>query len=126
MSSVKLRAVAVLACVFAAGVVAGVAIERHHGIALIAGPSPEREHAAVLAEMRQAVGLDDAQMAQIEVIIADNQHLVQQMWEQLRPEVQNAMQHVHMQIAALLRPEQLQRFHEWLQQQGQQGQLRHR
>ena len=35
-------------------------------------------------------------------------------WEELRPEVQNAMRQVHTDIGELLHPEQRGRFHEWL------------
>lgn len=111
----RTRAWAVLLFVFAAGVLSGVAFERHHAWpAYSVTVGAEQEHAAALAELRDAVGLDEQQMATVHTILADNQKVVQQMWEQLRPEVQMAMQQVHAQIAELLRPEQQERFHEWL------------
>ena len=40
--------------------------------------------------------------------------MVQLKWEQLRPEVQDAMRQVHIDIAELLHSDQRKRFHDWL------------
>lgn len=114
MIGTRTRAWAVLLFVFAAGALSGVAFERHHSVPVVGALVSSKEHAAALAELRDAVRLDDQQMTQVHAILAENQKVVQHMWEQLRPEVQVAMQHVHAQIAALLHPEQQQRFHDWI------------
>jgi len=110
----RVRATAALLFVFAAGALAGVFVDRHHHVPASGTVSPAQEHDIAIAELAEFLELDDQQVARIHAILDDNQQIVQQMWEQLRPEVQNAMQHVHEQIAAQLHPHQLERFHQWL------------
>lgn len=71
-------------------------------------------HEAVMAELREELELDDEQVEQIHAITVKHQEVVQETWEELRPEVQSAMRQVHVEIAELLRPDQRVRFHEWL------------
>lgn len=114
-----LRVVLVIAGVFGAGLVCGVFLERHHSVL----PQPQihsaavAEHERALEELRVVVGLDDEQMEAVNRIIASHQRVVEMHWEQLRPEVQEAMQQVHHEIAEHLRPDQRERYHLWLQQQ---------
>jgi len=116
MNLQRILAGLVLASVFVLGAVVGVAIDRHHYLTLApAEISAEEMHAAAMAELRDEIGLDDEQIERVHAILASRQELVQELWEQLRPELQAAMQDVHEEIAELLRPEQLGRFHEWLQ-----------
>jgi len=110
----RVRAGAVLLCVFAAGALAGTAVERHQLGRVAASVSLLGEGEVAITELRAFLDLDDEQVAQIHAILADNQHTVQLMWEQFRPEVQAAMREVHMEIAALLRPDQAERFHNWI------------
>jgi hypothetical protein len=121
-TSQRIRACLALAVVFAAGLAAGVFLERQRS------PAAARvlhaavaEHEARLEELREVVGLDDDQIEQVEGILARNQRIVQLHWEQLRPEVQDAMLRVHQEIAGILRPEQRQRYHEWLKLQRERG-----
>ena len=116
--SARVRAWAVVLCVFGAGVLTGIVIERHRAAPASVTLSAEREHAAAMAELRALLELDDQQVAQIEAILSERQEIVDQMWEQLRPEVQAEMRNVHMEIAETLRPEQIARFHEWLVERG--------
>ena len=118
----RVRAGAVVLFVFAVGVLAGIVFERHHLTPTPAAMSVAEEHEAAMAELREVLGLDDRQVAQIHAILTERQQLVQQMWEQLRPEVQSAMRQVHSEIAELLRPEQRERFHNWLTQRLEQSQ----
>ncbi len=118
MSGPGLRAAAALLFVFAAGVFAGIFLDRHHLMAPATDATPAQEHARALADLRESLELDEHQMDRIHAILADNQQIVQQMWEQLRPEVQTAMRHVHEEIAEQLRPEQIDRFHDWLNRHG--------
>ncbi|TDI45425.1 MAG: hypothetical protein E2P02_07340 [Acidobacteria bacterium] len=70
------------------------------------------EHEAAITELRELLELDEEQVAQIHRILAERQQFVQRTWEQLRPEVQNAMRQVHSDIGELLHPDQRGRFHE--------------
>lgn len=121
MTAPRTRAALVLLFVFAAGVLAGIALDRHH-LHPTTAPSlaTMAEHEAAMAELREVLELDDEQAEQIHALFVDRQEIVQQMWEQLRPEVQAAMREVHLEITALLRPEQRQAFHDWLLRQRQQ------
>lgn len=110
----RVRAGAVLLCVFAAGALAGTGFERHNLGRVAASVSLLGENEVAISELQDFLGLDDEQAAQVQAILAENQHVVQLMWEEFRPEVQAAMRQVHMEIAALLRPEQAARFHDWI------------
>ncbi len=121
MIGARFRAGLVLLFVFAVGVLAGMFFERHHLLSLHASMSPADLHAAAMAEMREALDLDDRQAEQIHAIMSERQQLVEHLWGQLRPEVQSAMRQVHAEIADLLRPDQLERFHSWLTERGEQA-----
>ncbi len=113
----RLIAGAVLASVFSFGALAGIFYDRHHS-----GPRPTELsgaeiHEAAMAELQEVLGLDEGQIEEIHTVLAGRQELVQQVWEQVRPEVQNAMREIHIEIAELLRPEQRERYHEWLNRQ---------
>ena len=113
----RLVAGVVLASVFSLGALSGIFYDRH-----ISGPRPTEIsgaelHEAAMAELQEALGLDERQIEQIHAVLAGRQQLVQQVWEQVRPEVQNAMREIHIEIAELLRPEQRERYHEWLNRQ---------
>jgi len=109
-----IRAGAVLLFVFAAGALAGMVFERHHGFSTPATRSAVEEHEAAMAELTEALGLDHDQMEQIHAIMVEHQHVVQLKWEELRPEVQEAMRQVHSAIADILHADQIPRFHDWL------------
>jgi Spy/CpxP family protein refolding chaperone len=110
----KVRAGLALLFTFVAGALAGVFFERHRADQALSALSAGEMHEAAMAELREAVDLDDRQIEQIQAVMAERQEVVQRVWEQLRPEVVNAMQEVHADIAELLRPDQRQRFNEWL------------
>jgi Spy/CpxP family protein refolding chaperone len=107
----RLRAGLALASVFTLGVLAGVALERYRS-----GRGSEVEHEAVMTELVEELELDPVQVERIHAVFAKHREVVQQSWEELRPEVQSAMRDVHFEIAELLTPEQRRRFHEWLMQ----------
>lgn len=110
----RLRAGVVLLFVFALGGLSGVVLERHRSVPTPATLSAAEEHEAAMAELREVLGLDDRQVEQIHAVMAEHQVAVQQAWEQLRPEVQSAMREVHMEIARILRPEQRERYNDWV------------
>ena len=119
----KAMAALVLLSVFTLGAVAGIFVHGHLGAPLHglrpAETSTTQLHEEAMEELRATLQLSDEQVTAIESIMAHRQEIVQTMWERLRPEVQEAMQEVHEEIAALLTTEQRQRFHEWLLQQRQ-------
>jgi hypothetical protein len=125
MMGPRVRAGVVLLFVFALGVLIGTAFERHRSAPPLATMSAAEEHEAAMVELREVVGLDDEQVAQVHAILAERQQIVQQTWEQFRPEVQAAMRQVHIEIAKLLRPDQRERFHDWLTRRREQSQGRH-
>jgi hypothetical protein len=110
----RLRAAAVLLVVFAVGSFAGTAFERHHIVRVAESVSLLGENEVAMTELSEFLDLDDEQVAQVHAVLAENQHVVQLMWEEFRPEVQAAMREVHMDIAAVLRPDQAERFHAWI------------
>lgn len=116
MTGPGLRAGVVLVCVFLFGAVTGVFIERHHSISTHAPDelSPQEVHEAAMTEMEEVLQLDEEQIEKIHAILADNQAAVQRAWEQLRPHVHEAMNEVHVEIAAVLTPDQRERYHRWL------------
>lgn len=71
-------------------------------------------HEAALQDLREAVGLDDAQVAQVHAVFARHQGAVQDAWQAVQPQIEIAMETVHREIADLLRPEQRGRYHDWL------------
>ena len=121
--SPRIRAGAVVAFVFAAGVLCGMLIERHRTGSIPARASVADEHAAAMAELEREVGLDDEQIERVEAILARHREIVRESWEQFRPEVQTAMRQVHVEIAEMLRPEQRARFHEWLMRRREEGRI---
>lgn len=114
MMGPRVRAGAVLLFIFALGVLAGIAYERHLAAHPPATMSAADEHEAAMAELQELLELDEDQVTQIHEILAERQQMVQRKWEQLRPEVQGAMRQVHIDIAELLHPNQRKRFHDWL------------
>lgn len=127
----RARAALALGVVFALGLVVGIAYERHHrsprwmSLSGPSGLSAAEAHQVAMADLRKALDLDDEQVAQIHEIMRKHHGAVERAWEELRPEVQAAMREVHVEIAEILRPEQRERFHEWLtrrrQEQGSEG-----
>ena len=111
------RAAGVLLCVFAAGVLAGMFVERHSAYPMTAASAPMPvSHETTMAELRKVLELDDRQAAAIERVFTEHQQIVQQAWEELRPEVQEAMFEVHQEILGLIRSDQQVRFRLWLRQ----------
>ena len=113
MSS-RLTAAVVLLLVFALGALTGTIIERHRSTRPPKLMSAEEEHKAAMAELRDILDLDDEQVAQIYDILHKHRGVVERTWEELRPEVQQAMQQVHIEIGEMLRPDQRKKFHQWL------------
>ena len=120
MMGQKLMATVVLVSVFSLGAVTGIFFDRHHAISLDHSLSPGELHEAAMAEMVDVLRLDDQQLERIHNILMDRQELVQRAWERMRPQVSEAMAEVHAEIAEVLTPEQVVRYHEWLEKQRQQ------
>lgn len=110
----KLRAGLVLLFVFSAGVLSGILIQHWQADQPLPALSPLEAHQAAMTELQEVLQLDDEQMAQIHSILAENRQTVQHMWEEFRPQVHDAIQRVHLEIAELLNPDQRKRYHDWL------------
>ncbi len=106
-----------LVFVFALGAHTGIFFERRHSIPRPTEVTAAELHEVAMAELQEVLGLDERQIEQVHAVLAGRQQLVQDAWEQVRPEVQAAMREIHVEIAELLRPEQRQRYHEWLNRQ---------
>ena len=111
--------------VFTFGALVGVAYERHHSVPRPPELTAAELHEAALAELQEVLGLDEQQIEQIHAVLGGRQQLVQQAWEQVRPEVQEAMLEIHVEIAELLRPEQRALYHEWLNRQRDESRREH-
>jgi len=114
-----------LVFVFALGAHTGIFFERRYSVPRPLAVTAAELHEVAMAELQEVLGLDERQIEQVHAVLAGRQQLVQDAWEQVRPEVQAAMQEIHAEIAALLRPEQRQLYHEWLNRQRDQSQREH-
>jgi hypothetical protein len=118
MTGPRVRATAVLLFVFATGGLTGMLVDRQAlGRTSAARAPAPASHQATMAEFRKVLDLDDAQVSAIDGVFARHQRVVQRAWEQLRPEVQEAMFQVHHEVMNLLRPDQQEHFQTWLRQQ---------
>jgi hypothetical protein len=114
MSS-SLRGVALVGLTFAAGVIAGIGFERHHGVRIAIGGG----HVAVGAagpgamlhdHLRQLLDLDQAQDSAVRVILARHQLTVDSSWQVLQPMVRATLDSTFREISGVLRPEQAAKF----------------
>ena len=80
----------------------------------IAHDAARAHHEAALEDLRESVGLDDAQIEQVHAVFARHQSIVQDAWQAVQPQIEIAMEKVHREIAELLRPDQRVRYHDWL------------
>ena len=104
------------------GVALGIAGDRlvlsHHPVA---SPHVETQHEMALRHFRQLFDLDDTQVRQIDSIFRRHQTTVIESWASLQPRLQTAIESVHTSMFTVLRPDQRERFHAWLQEQGAHG-----
>ena len=110
MKSIKsawLRGAVILALTFAAGVALGVGYDRHMSSAR---SGPPMDAARVLAHMKVLLGLDSAQSAAIENILARHQRAVDSSWRAMQPGVRANMDSTLREIGAVLRPDQAGKF----------------
>ena len=104
-----LRGTLILTLTFAAGAAAGIGFERHASLARRPA-AMDAEH--VLQHMRLLLGLDSAQSAAIEQILARHQHAVDSSWRAMQPEVRANLDSTVREIMTVLKPEQVGRFRE--------------
>ncbi len=112
--NLRLRALLGAFSIFAAGLASGVAIGKLHSPQPVLGDSAADHHQLLMSELDRAIDLDEQQLEQLNKVLGRHQDFVQKAWEQLRPEVEIAMEKVHREIAELLRTDQRERYHEWL------------
>ena len=80
----------------------------------LAHDAARAHHEAVLQDLQQSVGLDDAQIEQVHAVFVRHQSIVEVTWEAVRPQIEIALEKAHREVAELLGPEQRARYHEWL------------
>jgi hypothetical protein len=90
-----------------AGVVIGVAYERHR--------TPTHEAAGmdshhVMHRFRQVLGLDSAQQQAIAAILARRQGAVDSTWHAVQPHMRAALDATHQEILGVLRPDQVAKY----------------
>lgn len=75
--------------------------------------TPDEIRDRLLADMRQTVGLSDAQMTDVHAIFDRYQVTVSRVWENLHPHLQAALDSAFAQIHDVLDERQAELFHEW-------------
>ena len=96
------------------GAVIGITLDRtvvRHAHMLHSGEAGE--HGGLVASLHAELDLDEEQRHAIWAIIGHHQERVDHAWASVRPEVNAAVDSIELQIAEVLRPDQLERFHAW-------------
>lgn len=109
--SARARAFLALAATLGCGLVAGVALGRTW---LAPRPSAGMTEESLLAAMAHDVGLDAAQVQAVRAVLDRHQRTVDSAWQTLRPNVHAAIMASQTEIAAILHPEQRERYARWL------------
>lgn len=87
-----------------------------HTAALVDHAAELREslHESALSDFEEHLHLDENQRRSIDSLFRRHQGSVDEAWETLRPQVESAVDSVHMHIESILRPDQREAFREWL------------
>ena len=103
--------------VFAFGVALGVTADRFWLLPRppAAAPNPMESAEVLVAVMQREVGLDEAQVRTVRLILARHQSSVDSAWRAVRPNVHKAIDAAKMEIALVLRPDQRVRYLRWVQ-----------
>jgi hypothetical protein len=101
-----LKGSVLLAVTLAAGVVIGVAYERHHAPRVVMMTDPQQ----VMQHLHGALDLDSAQQAAIAAIFARRQGAVDSTWHSMQPHMRAALESTHVEIMKVLRPDQVAKF----------------
>jgi hypothetical protein len=101
-----LKGSALLALTLAAGVVIGIAYERHHSPRVVMMTNPQQ----VMQHLHNDLGLDSAQQAAISAIFARRQGAVDSTWHSMQPHLRAALESTHVEIMKVLRPDQVEKF----------------
>jgi hypothetical protein len=109
--SARVRAFLALGATLACGLVAGVALGRTW---LAPRPPAAMSEEALLAAMARDVGLDGAQVQAVRAVLDRHQRTVDSAWRAVRPNVHAAIMASQTEIAAILHPEQRERYARWL------------
>jgi hypothetical protein len=101
-----LKGSALLAVTLAAGVVIGIAYERHHAPRLMMPTDAQQ----VMQHLHSNLGLDSAQQAAIAAIFARRQGAVDSTWHSMQPHLRAELESTHVEIMKVLRPDQVEKF----------------
>ena len=74
-----------------------------------------------LRHFQQLFDLDDEQVRQIDSIFRKHQTTVVESWSSVQPHLRSAVESVHNSMFEILRPEQREKFVDWLDEQGVHG-----
>jgi xanthosine utilization system XapX-like protein len=100
------RATVLLLITFTAGVMVGVAYDRH----LAPAHAPPADARQLVAHLERELKLDSAQRVAMAAILARHQGAVDSAWRTLQPHVGATLDSVHREMMAVLTPEQRARF----------------
>lgn len=149
MSRSKVRAAALLALIFAAGVAAGVAADRawfvdppaaargDDGRAAAAGEDADgrsgegASHGAedkartVIERFADELGLTSDQRAEIETILSHHRESMKEMWSEVQPRFRTLVDSARAQIEGVLTPGQVERYRELLRRERRRQERRH-
>lgn len=109
--STRVRALLALAATLACGLVAGVALGRTW---LAPRPAAALTEESLLAAMARDVGLDADQVKAVRAVLERHQRSVDSAWRAVRPNVHAAIMASQAEIAAILHPDQRERYARWL------------
>ena len=103
------------------GVVLGVTLDRtvplpgHAAARPTEALDPAAEHRAAMRDLVVELQLSDAQKARVEEIFSRHQASVHEAWQIARDRLSTAVDSATVEIAGILDPAQLERFHEWVE-----------
>ena len=101
-----LKGSALLAVTLAAGIVIGIAYDRHHAPQIVMVTNPQQ----VMQHLHAALELDSAQQAAVAEIFARRQGTVDSTWHSMQPHMRAALESTHVEIMKVLRPDQVAKF----------------
>lgn len=102
------------AAVLLIGVALGIVLDRTVLVPPHSEASTAQDHAAVLASLTADLHLSDAQVAQVREILDRHQATVTAAWQDTHRTLKAALDSVTTQVEAVLEPDQIEEYHEWI------------
>jgi Spy/CpxP family protein refolding chaperone len=114
----KARAVLAAVSLLVVGAVAGIAIDRH---LLLGGGHTSTAaafHEMTMSSLQERLGLTADQRRQIDSIVGVRHNTLRHVWEMMHSQLGATLDTVHIEVEAILTPEQRVEFREWARQVG--------